>query len=117
MVIDFAKQVQTLDRLKMLYLLTYADINAVGPEVWTEWKGTLLWELYVKTHTILTRGIPEGEDDLVLTGREGAVGNHLGELAAGLHRHPRHRTRDLRRRLALHRERQAGERVGGGHVR
>ena len=64
MVIDFAKQVQTLDRLKMLYLLTYADIKAVGPEVWTEWKGTLLWELYVKTHTILTRGIPEGEDDL-----------------------------------------------------
>jgi [protein-PII] uridylyltransferase len=64
MVIDFAKHVQTLDRLKMLYLLTYSDIKAVGPGVWTEWKGTLLWELYIKTHTILTRGIPEGEDDL-----------------------------------------------------
>ncbi len=64
LVIDFAKQVQTPDRLKMLYLLTYADIKAVGPGVWTEWKGTLLWELYIKTHTILTRGIPEGEDDL-----------------------------------------------------
>ena len=64
MVIEFAKQVQTLDRLKMLYLLTYGDIKAVGPEVWTEWKGTLLWELYIKTHTILTRGVPEGEDDL-----------------------------------------------------
>ncbi|MDD5558829.1 [protein-PII] uridylyltransferase [Candidatus Methylomirabilis sp.] len=63
-VIDFAKKVQTLDRLKMLYLLTYGDIKAVGPGVWTEWKGTLLWELYIKTHTILTRGIPEGEDDL-----------------------------------------------------
>ncbi len=63
-VIEFAKQVQTLDRLQMLYLLTYADIKAVGPDVWTEWKGTLLWELYIKTHTILTRGIPEGEDDL-----------------------------------------------------
>jgi len=64
MVIDFAKQVQTLERLQLLYLLTYADIKAVGPDVWTEWKGTLLWELYIKTHTILTRGIPEGEDDL-----------------------------------------------------
>ncbi|HWR20865.1 MAG TPA: HD domain-containing protein, partial [Verrucomicrobiae bacterium] len=63
-VIDFAKKVQTPDRLKMLYLLTYADIKAVGPGVWTEWKGTLLWELYIKTHTILIRGIPEGEDDL-----------------------------------------------------
>src|SRR5574337_994786 len=63
-VIDFAKKVQTLDRLKMLYLLTFADIKAVGPGVWTEWKGTLLWELYIKAHTILIRGIPEGEDDL-----------------------------------------------------
>src|SRR5574337_708261 len=63
-VIDFAKKVQVLDRLKMLYLLTFADIKAVGPGVWTEWKGTLLWELYIKTHTVLIRGIPEGEDDL-----------------------------------------------------
>ncbi len=63
-IIDFAKKVQTLDRLKMLYLLTFADIKAVGPGVWTEWKGTLLWELYIKTHTVLIRGIPEGEDDL-----------------------------------------------------
>ncbi len=63
-VIDFAKKAQTLDLLKMLYLLTFADIKAVGPGVWTEWKGTLLWELYIKTHTILVRGIPEGEDDL-----------------------------------------------------
>ncbi|NJD69398.1 MAG: [protein-PII] uridylyltransferase [candidate division NC10 bacterium] len=63
-VIDFAKKVETLDRLKMLYLLTFADIKAVGPGVWTEWKGTLLWELYIKTHTVLIRGIPEGEDDL-----------------------------------------------------
>src|SRR5574337_1185391 len=63
-VIDFAKKVQTLDQLKLLYLLTFADIKAVGPGVWTEWKGTLLWELYIKTHTVLIRGIPEGEDDL-----------------------------------------------------
>jgi len=63
-VIDFANKAQTLDRLKLLYLLTFADIKAVGPGVWTEWKGTLLWELYIKTHTVLIRGIPEGEDDL-----------------------------------------------------
>src|SRR5574337_1697241 len=63
-VIDFAKKALTLDRLKLLYLLTFADIKAVGPGVWTEWKGTLLWELYIKTHTVLIRGIPEGEDDL-----------------------------------------------------
>ena len=37
-----------LETLAMLCLLTYADTAAVGPEVWTEWKNTLLWELYGK---------------------------------------------------------------------
>lgn len=65
MVLEFARQVKTIPLLQMLYLLTYLDIRAVGPDVWTEWKGALLWELYVKTHTILTRGIAEGVDDAV----------------------------------------------------
>ncbi|MFQ5532892.1 MAG: [protein-PII] uridylyltransferase, partial [Candidatus Methylomirabilales bacterium] len=64
MLIEFARKVRDIERLKMLYLLTYLDIRAVAPEVWTEWKGTLLWELYIRTHTLLTRGIPEGVDEL-----------------------------------------------------
>ena len=63
MLIEFARLVGDEDLLKMLYLLTYLDINAVGPQVWTDWKGTLLWELFIKTHTILTRGVPEGEEE------------------------------------------------------
>ena len=63
LIIEFARVVGDEDLLKMLYLLTYLDINAVGPQVWTDWKGTLLWELFIKTHTILTRGIPEGEEE------------------------------------------------------
>jgi [protein-PII] uridylyltransferase len=63
MIIDFARLVGDEDLLRMLYLLTYLDINAVGPQVWTDWKGTLLWELFIKTHTILTRGVPEGEEE------------------------------------------------------
>jgi [protein-PII] uridylyltransferase len=63
LIIDFARQVGDEDLLKMLYLLTYLDLNAVGPQVWTDWKGTLLWELFIKTHTILTRGVPEGEEE------------------------------------------------------
>jgi [protein-PII] uridylyltransferase len=39
-------EVGTLDRLDMLLLLTYADHRAVGPDVWNEWKGGLLWDLY-----------------------------------------------------------------------
>lgn len=64
MLIEFARKVRDIERLKMLYLLTYLDIRAVGPDVWTEWKGSLLWELYIRIHTLLTRGIPEGVDEL-----------------------------------------------------
>src|SRR3972149_11157615 len=64
MLVEFARTVRDIERLKMLYLLTYLDIRAVAPEVWTEWKGTLLWELYIRTHTLLTRGISEGVDEL-----------------------------------------------------
>jgi [protein-PII] uridylyltransferase len=51
---DFATQVGTLERLNSLMLLTYADLNAVAPGVWSEWKSTLLWEVYRRTRTLLT---------------------------------------------------------------
>jgi [protein-PII] uridylyltransferase len=50
---DFAAQVDTLDNLNMLTLLTYADINGVGPGVWNEWKDALVWELHIKTRALL----------------------------------------------------------------
>jgi [protein-PII] uridylyltransferase len=53
-----------VDLLKLLYLLTYLDIRAVGPDVWTDWKGSLLWELFLRTHAILTRGVPESAEEL-----------------------------------------------------
>ncbi|TSK05893.1 MAG: [protein-PII] uridylyltransferase [Geobacter sp.] len=56
MIIQFARQMEKSENLKMLYLLTYADIKAVGPEVWTEWKALLLQELYEKAFTVLERG-------------------------------------------------------------
>ncbi len=56
MIIQFARQMEKSENLKMLYLLTYADIKAVGPEVWTEWKGLLLQELYEKAFQVLERG-------------------------------------------------------------
>ena len=54
---DFAAGLESLDALNMLWLLTYADLNAVGPGVWTEWKATLLWDLYRRTRKFMT-----GED-------------------------------------------------------
>jgi [protein-PII] uridylyltransferase len=51
---EFLTTVGTLDQLNMLLLLTYADTNGVGPEVWTDWKATLLWELYSRARSHLT---------------------------------------------------------------
>ncbi|ACB96688.1 [protein-PII] uridylyltransferase [Beijerinckia indica] len=52
----FARCVQTLERLKMLFLLTICDIRAVGPGVWNNWKGELLRTLYWETEVVLTGG-------------------------------------------------------------
>jgi [protein-PII] uridylyltransferase len=51
---EFAEELGTLDILNMLLLLTYADLHGVGPGVWSEWKGNLLWELYRRTRIVLT---------------------------------------------------------------
>jgi [protein-PII] uridylyltransferase len=45
--------------LTMLYLLTCADIRAVGPGMWTAWRGALLRELYVRTRTRLAGRAPK----------------------------------------------------------
>jgi len=55
-ILRFAHEVKNLHQLKMLYLLTFADIKAVGPEAWTAWKNTLLMELFLKTAHFLERG-------------------------------------------------------------
>src|SRR5262245_17115352 len=57
-ILDFSRQMGTLDNLNMLTLLTYGDINGVGPGIWNEWKDVLLWELYTKS-----RGVLEPEKD------------------------------------------------------
>jgi [protein-PII] uridylyltransferase len=52
----FAKIVQTMERLKMLMILTVCDIRAVGPGVWNGWKGELLRTLYWETEVVLAGG-------------------------------------------------------------
>lgn len=46
LILDFCREVGDMERLRMLYLLTFADMRAVGPDVWSPWKGALLEELY-----------------------------------------------------------------------
>jgi [protein-PII] uridylyltransferase len=52
----FAALVQTLERLRLLLVLTVCDIMAVGPGVWNGWKGQLLRTLYWETELLLTGG-------------------------------------------------------------
>ncbi|NWG47386.1 MAG: [protein-PII] uridylyltransferase [Alphaproteobacteria bacterium] len=53
---DFAGAVQSPERLKLLCLLTFADIRGVGPFVWNAWKAQLLTELYWETESALSGG-------------------------------------------------------------
>ena len=63
---QFARLVGTEDRLKMLCLLTLADIQAVSPDTLTPWKEELLWRLYVDTYNHLTLGYG---DEVIATGQ------------------------------------------------
>jgi [protein-PII] uridylyltransferase len=53
---DFAATVSDPQRLRMLYLLTFADMRAVGPGVLTGWQAAILHELYLRTLARLTDG-------------------------------------------------------------
>jgi [protein-PII] uridylyltransferase len=52
-IVNFAQTVGSSTNLKMLYLLTFADVKGVGPDIWNPWKAALLGELYVKTLDVL----------------------------------------------------------------
>ncbi len=56
---DFADVVQSVERLKLLLILTVCDIRGVGPGVWNGWKGQLLRTLYYETELLLTGGFSE----------------------------------------------------------
>ncbi len=56
---DFAAVVQSVERLKLLLILTVCDIRGVGPGVWNGWKGQLLRTLYYETELLLTGGFSE----------------------------------------------------------
>ena len=58
---DFAALVKSPERLRLLLVLTVADIRAVGPNVWNAWKASLLRELYWRTEELLSGGLAAEE--------------------------------------------------------
>ncbi|HVH20129.1 MAG TPA: [protein-PII] uridylyltransferase, partial [Myxococcota bacterium] len=61
LVLEFARTVGSRSRLRLLYLLTVVDIRASSKKAWTEWKGSLLQELFEKTSELLETGADDME--------------------------------------------------------
>ena len=59
---EFVREVGSIDRLKALYLLTFADMRAVAPNVYNNWRDMLLSGLYLRALTILEHGHREAVD-------------------------------------------------------
>ncbi len=75
-VAGFAREVGSPEVLRMLTVLTAADVAAVGPGTWNRWKSDLLGDLYFRT-----LGVLDGESPSAAAERHGAA---LGRLLAGL---------------------------------
>ncbi len=68
---NFADKVKSMERLRLLLVLTVADIRAVGPGVWTAWKAALLRDLYWRTEEVLSGGhATEGREIRVAAAKE-----------------------------------------------
>jgi [protein-PII] uridylyltransferase len=72
----FAERVGVPERLKMLCLMTYADVKAVNPEAMTPWKADNLWQLYIACANYLSRNA----DERVHTDADSSLA-HLHSLA------------------------------------
>jgi [protein-PII] uridylyltransferase len=57
-----AEKISSLSRLSMLYLLSVADSKATGPSAWSDWKASLMEELYLKIYPYLDHGRHEVHD-------------------------------------------------------
>jgi [protein-PII] uridylyltransferase len=77
-VANFARVVGTPALLRKLYLLTFADMKAVGPKVWNAWKGELLDELYRRTLEWLETEAPVEE------GREARLQRYRDQVSRAL---------------------------------
>lgn len=62
LVLEFARQVGDESTLRKLYLLTFADMKAVGPNFWNNWRGLLLGELYMRAQQLLEHNLVVDED-------------------------------------------------------
>ena len=68
---DFVSQVKSIERLRLLTVLTVVDIRAVGPGVWNSWKRQLLTDLFESSEEMLRLGHKQrGRDERILDGEK-----------------------------------------------
>jgi [protein-PII] uridylyltransferase len=63
-ILDIAETIQSPERLRLLLILTVADMRAVSSKVWNGWKATLLRELYARVAEVLAGGLSTAERDV-----------------------------------------------------
>ena len=78
---DFVDMVQSPEMLRLLLVLTVADIRAVGPGVWNGWKGQLLRELYYAAENMMTGGDQSPGRDQRVAAAKAALAARLTDLA------------------------------------
>jgi [protein-PII] uridylyltransferase len=84
-ILDFASKFSNTRQLDLLYLLTYVDLSAVNKNVWTDWKGMLLFELYRQSRRILEGKLTSAQFEQSEVERHTvAVKELVGELSSTL---------------------------------
>ena len=78
-IMDLADTIQSPERLKLLLVLTVADMRAVSAKVWNGWKATLLRELYSRVADVLAGGLATTERDVRVARAKDAVAEQLAE--------------------------------------
>jgi [protein-PII] uridylyltransferase len=84
---DFTGEVQSLERLRLLYLLTVVDITAVGPGTWNSWKGQLLLSLFEAAEERLRLGHKQSGRREKIAATQDALFEALGWSVSRFARH------------------------------
>ena len=77
----FVDLVQSPERLKLLLILTSADIRAVGPQVWNGWKAALLRDLYHRAVEVMSGGLTAEPQDPRVAAAQAAVREKLPDFS------------------------------------
>jgi [protein-PII] uridylyltransferase len=86
---DFVHQVQSPERLRLLLILTVADIRAVGPGVWNEWKRSLLGTLFEAAEERLRLGHMQHGRSEIVRARQESLASTLGWKASAVRAYAR----------------------------